>query len=197
MDHDAMHKDVAKLKGFRDRVEKVIPYVEGLMAAGGKVPGTAGMGLSDDERGRIIDSIVLALGGRLSAIEGRIDSLEKAAPPAIPDMSSFDQRLNKLETAAAPVAAGALDPELSGRLEAMLTWFDANKDGLELLLSLDGDPDQIDGTSNDAGTAAGAAGDVAGAGSAPAAPADAPAPAASQDASTDAVADPAKPASQA
>jgi hypothetical protein len=185
MDHDAMHKDVAKLKGFRERVEKIIPFVEGLMAAGGKVPGVAGAALSDEERGRIIDGVVQQLGGRLSDLDGRVKGLEIAPAPGALDMSSFDERLNKLETAA-PVAAAAVDQELADRTESMLTWFEANREGLELLLSLDGDPDVgVQGTDT-TGTANAGAGVASGEGSGGAGTNDPGAPAASQDAPADA-----------
>lgn len=167
MDHDVMHKDVASLKNFRMRVEKVIPFVEGLMASGGKLPPSdLPAQLSDEDRAKVVSQVVAALGERLDHLEERQTQVE--APKGGPDISAVEERVAALE-AKSNAPAPATDPaptELSVRLEDMLTWFDANREGLEVLLGLDGDPDQSDGASAGAGTGAGDAGSATGAGSA-------------------------------
>lgn len=178
MDLDAMHKKVLALESFRTRVEKAIGFVEGLQAAGGKLPGADGAPMSSEQLDHVIDQVVQQLGPKVTDLNGRIETLEQR-PAATVDVTSIEDRLTKLEGLP---AAAAPDPELAGRVEAMLTWFEANQEGLEVLLSLDGEPDGTAdaGTASGGATAPGSASD-AGDGTS-AAPAPAPAPAAPADA---------------
>lgn len=171
MDHDALHKNVANLIKFRTEAEEAIAFYKGMKATGGAVDVKGTM--SEDDRSKIIDAVVSQLGGRLSDLEGRLKGLETRPEQPI-ELGAIEDRLGKLESAPAATIA---DADLAGRMEAMLTWFEANQEGLEILLGLDGEPD----TADNAGTAAGAAGSVDGAGSAEAGPTEPGLPGASQD----------------
>lgn len=149
MDLDAMHKEVAGLKNFRARVERAIAFMEGLQA-GGFMPGAqpeggAAVALSDDQLAAITKPLANALDAKLQMLDVTL--------------ASYDDRLKSIE-------AAKLDPTVLERLETMLTWFDANQEGLEVLLSLDGDPDADTSDTNEPGTAGstGSGGAIAGAG---------------------------------
>lgn len=131
MDHDAMHKDVAKLKSFRDRAEKVIAFVEGLQAAGFKTPENAGGG-----DGTVADEF----NQFKSDTDDRLKRIEQ-------NFTDWSGRLDQVSNAPQAAVGSPLDDGVKNRLEEMLTWFDANREGLEILLSLDGDPDTDTGTS--------------------------------------------------
>lgn len=187
MDLDAMHKKVLALESFRTRVEKAILYVEGLQAAGGKLPGADGAPMSSEQLDHVIDLVVQQLGPRVTELAGRMDALEQK-PAATVDVTSIEDRLTKLEGAPAGVAQ---NPELAGRVEAMLTWFEANQEGLEVLLSLDGNEDAPVGAGTASGAATGGTGAAPAEGGTSAAPNPEPAPAAP------AATDPANPATPA
>lgn len=172
MDHDAMHKDVSRLKKFMSDAEEAVAFYKGMKATGGAIPVTGKM--SDDDRNQVIDAVVKQLGGRITDVEGRLKGVEER-PEKSQDLSAVEGRLDKLEGV-------QVDQDREGRISTMLDWFEANREGLELLLSLDGDPDQAadtsgtadtgtaaadtgtqTGASTDTGTAAGAAGSSTGA----------------------------------
>lgn len=157
MDLDAVHKQVLSLQKFRSEAEEAIAFFKGIKAAGGMPnPGSAGI-LTSDQVDQIVAKVVEQLGPKVTDLTGRVEKLEQA-PAATVDVTAIESRLTKLEGAP---ATAAQDPELAGRMEAMLTWFDANKEGLEVLLSLDGEPDGAEtaksGGTDTAGTAAGGA----------------------------------------
>lgn len=168
MDHDVMHKDVQNLKKFKAEAEEAITFYKGLKAAGGTLPAAvAGPDPVVEELSKHVDSLGEAVtllqqaqgsSNELNDIRSRLTELEKAKlPDGIPVMFKGTQ-----EEADAWAA----------RLDAMLDWFDTNKEGLEILLGLDGEPDTA-GTAT--GTANPSATDVTGAAAEKPAPDAAPA----------------------
>ena len=137
MDHDAMHRDVAGLKSFRTRAEKVIAFVEGLQAAGFEPKG----GAADGE-----PTIAEQFRQFQSDTDDRLKRIEQ-------NFADWSGRLDQLSNAPQAAVGSPLDDGVKNRLEEMLTWFDANREGLEILLSLDGNPDE-----DTAGTGGGAGG---------------------------------------
>ena len=143
MDHDAMHRDVQGLKNFRKEAEEAIAFYKGLKLAGGKIPSDAGAGVDE--------SLRTDLDKFMSDTDDRLKRIEQ-------NFTDFDNRLTSAasnsSTAGVSIDQGVLD-----RMEAMLTWFEGNKEGLEVLLSLDGEPDaatdQVTGSTDGAGTASG------------------------------------------
>lgn len=122
-DVDAMARKVGNLEKFRTRVESAISFVEGLQAAGFKPQAAAGevVDLTDDQKAQVSSQFAEIIRPISDAIDLKLNS--------------FDDRLKQLERSKAEGG------ELSDRLMAMLTWFETNQEGLELLLSLDGDVD--------------------------------------------------------
>lgn len=145
MDHDAMLKDVTKLKAFRDRAESAIAFVEGLKAAGVKLPNLEDTADAESEWRFKVDHRLDSLeggsesesteqntiGDRVTSLETRLSALNTPT-----DTTSIEQRLAALEGSKAEGEA------FSDRLTAMLDWFEQNKDGLDILLSLDGIVDE-------------------------------------------------------
>lgn len=181
MDHDAMHRDVQGLKKFQTRVEKVIAFVEyvqklGLTAeklaaladahADVNQPGAVGMSDADRQMSKVtLDGFAdrlsklestFAESGQDGKLAERVAKLESAALAAADTGGGFEERLSALEVSKAE------GESFSERLMNVLTWFEANQEGLELLLSLDGDPDAPDtpilGAQADAGASGAASG---------------------------------------
>lgn len=128
MDHDVMHKDVQGLKKFRAEAEEAITFYKGLKAAGGALPAAAGPDPAVEELSKHVDSLAEAV----TLLQQASDTSKGVAAADLG--GDFEQRLAALESA-------KLDPALLERIETMLTWFEANQEGLEVLLSLDGEPD--------------------------------------------------------
>jgi hypothetical protein len=160
MDHDAMLKDVNSLKAFRTRVENAIAYVEylkklgidpdALAALSKQQPGVqvnqpGAVGMSDADRA--------SLKATLDGFGDRVTKLETAFADSGHD-DGLATRVAAVEEGLKTFSGG----DFVDRVTAMLTWFDANKDGLEVLLSLDGDPDQAPADLPGTGTVAPAAG---------------------------------------
>jgi hypothetical protein len=124
MDHDAMLKDVTGLKNFRARAEKAISFIEGLQAAGFKTPEGGGE-----------ESVAAEFEKFRSDTDDRLKKIEQ-------NFTDWSGRLDQLSNAPQAAVGTPMDEGLQTRLEEMLTWFDANREGLEILLSLDGEPDQ-------------------------------------------------------
>ncbi len=168
-DVDAMHRDVQKLKAFQTRVENAIAFVEYMQKvnfdpvkamaaapAAAPLPGTVGM--SDADRASLKTTLD-GFGDRLSKLELDFSNSGQDAGLAT-RIATVEDEMKTLST------------DFIDRVTAMLTWFDANKDGLEILLSLDGDPDQAPADSTPATPAAPAA-TIPGATDGTSAPADA------------------------
>jgi hypothetical protein len=158
MDHDVLHRDVQKLKDFNKRVEAAIAFIEYMQKLGldpaalaklqtqAAQPGTVGM--SDSDRA-LLKATLDGYSDRLSKLESsfsesgittdlasRISKLEQSAADSDAG-GALDQRLQVLEA--------RMPQDLVDRVTAALDWLDDNRDGLEVLLSLDGDPDAEDG----------------------------------------------------
>lgn len=135
MDHDVMHRDVQGLKKFRAEAEEAIAFYKGIKAAGGVLPAAP---IGDDPHVAALQREVDSLGEAVTLLqraEGQPSTFETR-------MAELDQRLTALER---------LGPDAADRLNAMLTWFESNQEGLNVLLSLDGEPDAPDtasGTAN-------------------------------------------------
>lgn len=142
MDHDVLHRDVQKLKEFSKRVEAAIAFIEYMQKLGldpaalaklqtqAAQPGTVGM--SDSDRS-LLKATLDGFSDRLGKLE---DSFSESGISV--DLAG---RVAKLEQSA---AGATLSQDLIDRITAMLTWFDDNRDGLDVLLSLDGDVDAPD-----------------------------------------------------
>lgn len=132
MDHDAMHKDVAGLKNFRARSEKAIAFIEGLQAAGFKVPENAAGGGEDP-------TVATEFAQFKSDTDDRLKRIEQ-------NFTDWSGRLDQVSNSGQTAVGEPLDDGVRTRMEEMLTWFDANREGLEILLSLDGEPDLPEGS---------------------------------------------------
>jgi hypothetical protein len=166
MDHDAMLKDVNALKAFRTRVESAIAYIEYLKKLGidpdalaalskqganaAPLPGAVGMSDADRELQKVT----------FDGFGDRLTKLETAFAESGHD-DGLATRISALEE-----SKQQLPPDLVDRMTSMLTWFDANRDGLEVLLSLDGEVDQqadpLKAPAPGAEATGGVAGDVSG-----------------------------------
>ncbi len=138
MDHDAMHRDVTGLKNFRSRAEKAIAFIEGLQAGGFKAPEGGGE-----------ESVAAEFEKFRSDTDDRLKRIEQ-------NFADWSGRLDQLSNSGQTAVGEPMDDGVRTRMEDMLTWFDANREGLEILLSLDGDPDaatdQVTGSTGSAGT---------------------------------------------
>jgi hypothetical protein len=153
MDLDAMAKQVDGLKKFRHDAEEAIAFFQGLKLAGFKLPDATTV--ATDGGASVADQID-DVKKRLAVVEGdqsgndsfadRLTSIEsKIAAGAGNDVVAIDgssiavqlgqlhQRVDELETKPIDWPDG---------LAEMLAWFNANKDSLDVLLSLDGVEDQ-------------------------------------------------------
>lgn len=145
MDHDVMHRDVAGLKKFRERAENAISFIEGLQKGGFKPPAADGAvaALSDDQVAQvrqqfseIIKPVSDGLDVKLNSFDDRLKTLEQQQNTV--GLVAIQDRLKALE------GSKAEGESFSVRLTAMLDWFEANQEGLTILLSLDGEPDAPD-----------------------------------------------------
>lgn len=145
MDLDGMGKDVRTLKSALQRMESVISFVEGLKAAGFDPSrfapgGSAVVALTDDQKAQVRDQfaeiikpISQAIDLKLNSFDDRLKQIEGGGVAG--SAADMSQRLTALEQVKSD------GDEQYDRLEQMLTWFDANKEGLELLLSFDAEVD--------------------------------------------------------
>jgi hypothetical protein len=145
MDLDAMAKQVDGLKNFRRDAEEAVAFYHGLKLAGFKMPDASTVAT---DGGASVSSQLDDITRRLAVVEGdqsgndsfadRLTSIETklSALNTPTDTASIEQRLSALEGSKEEAAA------FSDRLTTMLEWFEANKDGLDVLLSLDGIPDE-------------------------------------------------------
>lgn len=163
MDHDAMGTHVRGLMKFRERAEKAIAFYEQMQAGAKDAPTAA----AEDPRLGDLESHVAELAESVTALQQKGDGQSGTEVSALGErvgqldqrIADIDQRLQALQV--------SKDESFSGRLTTMLDWFDTNREGLEVLLSLDGEPDQT-GTGTDVGPAdqSGSAGAGGGAGGA-------------------------------
>lgn len=128
MDHDAINRDVQGLKKFRQEAEEAIAFYKGIKAAGGKIPAADGGG---DTAGSMSAADFEQF---KSDTDDRLKRIEQ-------NFADWSGRLDQLSNAPQAAAGTSIDQGVLDRMEAMLTWFDSNKEGMEILLSLDGDPD--------------------------------------------------------
>ena len=128
MDHDAMNRDVQGLKKFRQEAEEAIAFYKGIKAAGGKIPaadggGETASGVSAEDFAQF-----------KSDTDDRLTKIEQ-------NFTDWAGRLDQLSNAPQAAAGVQVDQGVLDRMEAMLTWFEGNKEGMEILLSLDGEVD--------------------------------------------------------
>lgn len=148
MDHDLMGKQVENLLSFKKRAEEAIAFYEGIRAAGGLPTAPAGVGLSDDQIEKLkgdLTEFFRPLTGRLDAFEnfrdnavGTLDALQDFRVDVSAKLEGMPERLSALEVSKAEAES------FSDRLHSMLTFFEENRESLEILLSLDGEPDAPD-----------------------------------------------------
>ena len=128
MDHDAINRDVQGLKKFRQEAEEAIAFYKGIKAAGGKIPAADGGG---ETAGGVSAEDFAKF---QSDTDDRLKKIEQ-------NFTDWSGRLDQLSNAPQAAAGVSIDQGVLDRMEAMLTWFDANREGLEILLSLDGEVD--------------------------------------------------------
>jgi hypothetical protein len=132
MDHDLMAKEVTGLKQFKQRAEEAIAFYEGIKAAGGLPPAAPGAsGMSPEERQKLDD-----IGAQLQVL--------------LASNEDFSTKLDALQVARVDFSAKieGVDRLLEGvsGLKDMAEWFAQNREGLEILLSMDGEPDKPEET---------------------------------------------------
>ncbi|CAN7374865.1 hypothetical protein LJR220_003341 [Bradyrhizobium sp. LjRoot220] len=125
MEQDIVSKRVTDLMSFKARAEKAIAFFEGVQAAGGlpTAPAGAATGMSDEVRTAIDD------------LNTKLDALLSFRVDVSGKLEGIPERLTALEGSKAEAES------FSDRLGSMLTFFEENREGLEVLLSMDGVPD--------------------------------------------------------
>lgn len=133
MDIDA---ELGGLKKFRREAEEAITFFHGLKLAGfNPAAFQAGQTTVGDGTKPVTVDDLSSLADRLTIVEANKGADEAMIGHIADQQAVLDSRVAALEGSKAEAE------QFSDRLNAMLAWFEAKHEGLEVLLSLDGVPD--------------------------------------------------------